>query len=96
MVAERSQDPIDMFLFVLRAPETKRQYMSRLRIFFDYIGLKGGIEEQAEQFVARRSPLAIAMTSTAVERSEISQLQKLQFLLTLGYRIFDSICYQTC
>jgi hypothetical protein len=42
-----------MFLFALRAPETKRQYMSRLHIFFDYIGLKGDIEEQADQFVVQ-------------------------------------------
>lgn len=39
-----------VFTYALKAPESKRQYPRRLKIFLDYLGLEGNIEEQAEQF----------------------------------------------
>ena len=39
-----------LFTYALKAPESKRQYPRRLKIFLDYLGLEGNIEEQAEQF----------------------------------------------
>lgn len=46
-----NQDPVGMFLYAIRAEETKRQYTSKLKAFFDYLGLKGSFEEQAKEFV---------------------------------------------
>ncbi len=46
-------DPLAMFVYALRAPETRRQYPKRLKIFFDYLELKGSIEEQAGEFVVK-------------------------------------------
>lgn len=48
-----NQDPIGMFLYAIRAEETKRQYPSKLKAFFDYLDLKGSFEDQAKQFVTR-------------------------------------------
>jgi hypothetical protein len=38
-----------MFLYSIRANETRRQYTSKLKAFFDFRGLKGTLEEQAAQ-----------------------------------------------
>ena len=38
------------FTYALKAPESKRQYPRRFKIFLDYLGLKGSLVEQAEQF----------------------------------------------
>jgi hypothetical protein len=38
-----------MFLYSIRANETRRQYTSKLKAFFDFIGLKGTLEKQAAQ-----------------------------------------------
>jgi hypothetical protein len=42
-----------VFTYALKAPESRRQYPRRLKIFLDYLGLEGNIEEQAEQFYLR-------------------------------------------
>jgi integrase len=39
-----------VFAYALKAPESRRQYPRRLKIFLDYLGLEGGLGEQAEQF----------------------------------------------
>jgi len=31
------QDPIDNFLYALRAPESRRKYPQRLKFFFDFV-----------------------------------------------------------
>jgi hypothetical protein len=31
------QDPIDNFVYALRAPETRRKYPQRLKFFFDFV-----------------------------------------------------------
>lgn len=41
-----------MFLYPIKAEETRRQYTSKLKVFFDYTGLQGKLEVQAKQFVA--------------------------------------------
>lgn len=40
-----------MFLYAIRAEETRRQYTAKLKAFFDFLGLKGSLEEQAAQFI---------------------------------------------
>ena len=37
-------------MLALRAPESQRQYPGRFKVFLDYLGLKGSIEEQAKLF----------------------------------------------
>ena len=44
-----SDSPIENFLFALKAPETKRQYPKRLKIFFDWgLDSKFSLEEQGQ------------------------------------------------
>jgi integrase len=53
------ENPLEMFLYALRAPESKRQYPRRLKIFLDYLTNKGEIEnnnsleEQAKEFLIK-------------------------------------------
>jgi hypothetical protein len=35
------ENPLQMFLYGLRAPESKRQYPRRLKVFLDYLANKG-------------------------------------------------------
>jgi predicted transport protein len=44
---------MEVFLYALRAPETRRQYPRRLKVFFDYVKLEGPIEQQAREFLAK-------------------------------------------
>ena len=37
-------NPLQMFLYALRAPESKRQYPKRLKVFLDYLTNKGEYE----------------------------------------------------
>jgi hypothetical protein len=39
-----------IFIYALKAPESKRQYPRRLKIFLDYLGLEGNMQQQSEQF----------------------------------------------
>jgi hypothetical protein len=41
---------MSVFTYALKAPESRRQYPRRLKIFLDYLRLEGNIEQQAEQF----------------------------------------------
>ncbi len=44
---------MSVFLYALRAPETRRQYPKRLRVFLDFLKLEGSLEKQAIEFLAR-------------------------------------------
>jgi hypothetical protein len=46
------------FLYALKAPESRRQYPRRFKMFLDFLKLQGTIEEQAMEFLirARQSP----------------------------------------
>jgi hypothetical protein len=44
---------LSVFIYALKAPETKRQWPRRLKVFFDFLQLKEPIEEQAKQFLVR-------------------------------------------
>ena len=43
---EEYNDPLQNFLYALKAPDSKRQYHRRLEYFFDYIGLDGNLKER--------------------------------------------------
>jgi hypothetical protein len=47
------QDPLSLFLYALKAPESKRQYPRRLKVFLDYLQLEGSIKQQAIEFLAK-------------------------------------------
>jgi len=44
------QTPLAMFMYALKAPETKRQWPRRLNVFLEFLGLEGTIEQKAEEF----------------------------------------------
>ena len=43
---EEYNDPLQNFLYALKAPDSKRQYPRRLEYFFDYLGLDGNLKER--------------------------------------------------
>jgi integrase len=47
------QNPIAAFSYALKAPETKRQYPRRFKMFVDFLKLEGPLEEQAKQFLLK-------------------------------------------
>ena len=52
---QQTYNPMLVFTFALRAPETKRQWPKRLKVFFDFLDLEDAttIEEQADRFVVK-------------------------------------------
>jgi hypothetical protein len=53
IVGEEVEDPISVFLYALKAPETKRQYPRRLKVFLDYLKLEGTLDQQAGDFLSK-------------------------------------------
>ena len=43
---EEYNDPLQNFLYALKAPDNRRQYPRRLEYFFDYLGLNGTLKEK--------------------------------------------------
>jgi hypothetical protein len=39
VIEEEYQDPLSVFMYALKAPETKRQWPSRLMVFLDFLKL---------------------------------------------------------
>jgi hypothetical protein len=58
MSLTEQQDPMSTFLYALKAPESRRQYPRRFKMFLDFLKLLGTIEEQAMEFLtkARQNP----------------------------------------
>jgi hypothetical protein len=46
-------DSLSMFMYGLKAKETKRQYPKRLKVFMDYCCLDGSLEHQAKELFLR-------------------------------------------
>jgi len=57
--ALNEENPLQMFLYALRAPESKRQYPRRLKVFLDYLTNKGelgdnnNLEIQSKEFLLK-------------------------------------------
>jgi hypothetical protein len=50
----QQQDPMTIFLYALKAPETRRQWPRRLKVFIDFLKLDGTtMEERAKQFMIK-------------------------------------------
>jgi hypothetical protein len=76
------QDPIAVFMYALKAPESKRQYPRRFKVLLDYLRLEGdSLSEQAKKFliIARQDPKWASMMrfitfqKERVEKGEISE-----------------------
>jgi hypothetical protein len=46
-------DTLQHFNYALRAPETKRQYPKRLKMFMDFVHLEGDPKQQAKHLKRR-------------------------------------------
>jgi integrase len=53
MIKEEDDNPLSLFLSMLNAPESKRQYPKRLQVFFNYLGLEGDIDIQSKSFIKK-------------------------------------------
>jgi hypothetical protein len=55
---DKQDDPLSVFLYALKAPETRRQYPRRAKVFFDFLKLEEPLERQARDFLskARQNP----------------------------------------
>jgi len=47
---DQEYDPMQPFIYALKAPESQRQYPKRLRPFLDFLNMTGSINEQAKEF----------------------------------------------
>jgi hypothetical protein len=47
---KHKKNPMSVFMYALKAPESRRQYPRRLKIFLDYLKLEGNLQQQVEQF----------------------------------------------
>jgi predicted DNA-binding protein with PD1-like motif len=47
---------MSVFLYALRAPESRRQYPTPLKKFLDFLKLEGNLEEQARYFFEHCHP----------------------------------------
>jgi hypothetical protein len=54
VIEEEYQDPMTVFLYALKAPETKRQWPRRLKVFLDFLKLDcTTMEEKARKFIIK-------------------------------------------
>jgi hypothetical protein len=84
VIEEEYEDPLSVFMYALKAPETRRQWPRRLKVFLDFLKLDGTtMEEKAKQFMikARQNPQwaqenlikFIAFQIERARRNEISE-----------------------
>jgi hypothetical protein len=59
LTTEEERDPMTVFVYALKAPETRRQYPRRFKVFLDFLKLNGSLQDQAKQFLfkARQNPI---------------------------------------
>jgi hypothetical protein len=77
-----AKDPMAVFLYAVKSPESKRQYPRRFKMFLDFLGLRGILDEQAKEFLrnAKQDPEMIqnsliqfiSYQNDRVKRGEIS------------------------
>ena len=46
-----TNDPIAVFLYAVKSPESKRQYPRRFKMFLDFLGFSGALDDQAREFL---------------------------------------------
>jgi hypothetical protein len=52
-IAVEQKNPIAVFMYALKAAESRRQYPRRFKIFLDYLKLEGNLEEQSKLFLLK-------------------------------------------
>jgi hypothetical protein len=54
-----TKDPLALYMYALRAPETRRQWPRRLKTFLDFLVMEGAssLEEQARIFIVKSRQL---------------------------------------
>jgi hypothetical protein len=62
-VTTETYDPISNFLYGLKSADARRQYPARLKVFLDFIGLKGTVIEQASIFLHKSKDLTWAQSN---------------------------------
>jgi hypothetical protein len=80
---QEEENPMTIFMYALKAPDTRRQYPQRFKMFLDYLKLEGPLEKQARHFLskARNNPQwaeesfmrFIGFQIERVKRGEISE-----------------------
>jgi hypothetical protein len=58
MALEQEVNPLSEFMYSLKAPETRRQWPQRLKMFFDFLKIEGDLDHQSKCFAdkARKDP----------------------------------------
>lgn len=92
-VTEFESDPYSLFLFAINSPLTKQKYVPRLSKFFDFINLKGPIQERSKTFVKKFKDEPkwvvgcvikfLQMNKERVERKEITAATALNHVKTI-------------
>ena len=54
-----AKDPLAVFMYALKAPESKRQYPRRFKVFLDFLKIPGDLDSQAKKFLsdAKMNPM---------------------------------------
>ena len=50
---ESLKNPLTVFTYALKAPESKRQYPKRFKVFLDFLKIEGNLDTQAKKFVSK-------------------------------------------
>jgi hypothetical protein len=50
---DEEENPLSVFLYAFKAPETRRQYPRRLKVFLDFLKLDGTLEQQSKEFLEK-------------------------------------------
>ena len=45
-----TNDPMAVFLYAVKSQESKRQYPRRFKMFLDFLGFGGALDDQAREF----------------------------------------------
>ena len=79
------KNPMDNFLYALRAPETKRKYPRRLKFFFDFVFPKIFIiQEQAAEFIKNAKASDQFVYTSFFKFSPYTSLKYIQLCLSEG------------
>jgi hypothetical protein len=82
-ITVEQKNPIAVFMYALKAAESRRQYPRRFRIFLDYLRLEGSLEEQAKEFLLKSKEshqwaedVIIGFISYEIERSKKREISE--------------------
>jgi hypothetical protein len=66
-------DPLSMFMYGLRAKESRRQYPKRFKVFMDFCGLDGSLENQARELSLRAKDNNTWIQNTLIKSIEFQK-----------------------